>query len=194
VYTQTTDVESEVNGLMTYDRAVRKLDPERVLDLHRKLYAAPPQIVSVVATSREQSQTWRITTEEPGGKWFAKDFDDSNWRIGQGGFGTTGTPGANVQTEWSGSDLWLRRSFQLQDVVNDLHLTIHHDEDAEVYLNGLLAAKLDGYTVDYQVISIPPDALRALHIGDNVMAVHCHQTDGGQYIDAGLIRLIESSE
>ena len=30
IYTQTTDVEIEVNGLMTYDRAVVKLDPERV--------------------------------------------------------------------------------------------------------------------------------------------------------------------
>ena len=30
IYTQTTDVEIEVNGLMTYDRAVVKFDPERV--------------------------------------------------------------------------------------------------------------------------------------------------------------------
>jgi beta-galactosidase/beta-glucuronidase len=30
VYTQTTDVETEVNGLMTYDRKIIKLDPERV--------------------------------------------------------------------------------------------------------------------------------------------------------------------
>ena len=30
IYTQTTDVEIEVNGVMTYDRAVVKLDPERV--------------------------------------------------------------------------------------------------------------------------------------------------------------------
>jgi hypothetical protein len=30
VYTQTTDVEIEVNGLMTYDRAITKMDPEKV--------------------------------------------------------------------------------------------------------------------------------------------------------------------
>lgn len=30
VYTQTTDVEGEVNGLMTYDRKVVKLDSDRV--------------------------------------------------------------------------------------------------------------------------------------------------------------------
>ena len=30
VYTQTTDVEGEVNGLMTYDRAVIKVDMPRI--------------------------------------------------------------------------------------------------------------------------------------------------------------------
>jgi len=38
VYTQTTDVESEVNGFMTYDRAVIKYDQEALKELHAKLY------------------------------------------------------------------------------------------------------------------------------------------------------------
>jgi hypothetical protein len=38
VYTQTTDVEIEVNGLMTYDRAVVKLDPTYLRTLHAPLY------------------------------------------------------------------------------------------------------------------------------------------------------------
>ena len=37
VYTQTTDVEVEVNGLMTYDRKVIKLDEKRVREMNRKL-------------------------------------------------------------------------------------------------------------------------------------------------------------
>lgn len=37
VYTQTTDVEVEVNGLMTYDRKVIKLDEKRVSEINRKL-------------------------------------------------------------------------------------------------------------------------------------------------------------
>jgi hypothetical protein len=36
VYTQTTDCEIEVNGLMTYDRAVIKLDPARFAPFHRQ--------------------------------------------------------------------------------------------------------------------------------------------------------------
>ena len=35
VYTQTTDVEGEVNGLMTYDREVQKLSAEELSELHR---------------------------------------------------------------------------------------------------------------------------------------------------------------
>ena len=38
IYTQTTDVEIEVNGLMTYDRAVIKVDPERAARSTSGLY------------------------------------------------------------------------------------------------------------------------------------------------------------
>ncbi len=38
IYTQTTDVEIEVNGLMTYDRAVIKMDKERVSASNRTVY------------------------------------------------------------------------------------------------------------------------------------------------------------
>ena len=38
VYTQTTDVEGEINGLMTYDRKVTKMPAENLKELHSKLY------------------------------------------------------------------------------------------------------------------------------------------------------------
>ena len=37
IYTQTTDVEGEVNGLMTYDRKVVKFDEAKLAELHRRL-------------------------------------------------------------------------------------------------------------------------------------------------------------
>ena len=40
VYTQTSDVEIEVNGLMTYDRKVVKADESRIRELNRKLTKA----------------------------------------------------------------------------------------------------------------------------------------------------------
>lgn len=38
VYTQTTDVETEINGLLTYDREIIKMDLERIRKAHQKLY------------------------------------------------------------------------------------------------------------------------------------------------------------
>ena len=38
VYTQTTDVEIETNGLMTYDRKVIKIPTEVLFQIHQKLY------------------------------------------------------------------------------------------------------------------------------------------------------------
>ena len=37
VYTQVSDVESEINGLLTYDRRVLKFDPETIKSLNAKL-------------------------------------------------------------------------------------------------------------------------------------------------------------
>jgi len=40
VYTQTTDVEVEVNGLMTYDRAMIKMDAKKITEANKSLYEA----------------------------------------------------------------------------------------------------------------------------------------------------------
>jgi beta-galactosidase/beta-glucuronidase len=46
IYTQTTDVEVETNGLMTYDRKVTKMPVEELKALHAKLYAVPVKVAS----------------------------------------------------------------------------------------------------------------------------------------------------
>jgi hypothetical protein len=193
VYTQTTDVEVEVNGLLSYDREIIKLKPETIAKAHRRLYGPAPRVEVVAATSQKEPQLWHYTTAKPAENWFRSDFDASNWGEGPAGFGTRGTPGSAVRTEWNSSDIWIRRNFTLADKqpLDRLLLLIHHDEDAEIYLNGVLAAKTSGYTTDYEWFEIRPDARKSLHPGKNSIAIHCHQTGGGQYIDAGLIELLE---
>lgn len=44
VYTQTTDVEIEVNGLMTYDRKVSKIDEKEMYRINQKLYESAKQV------------------------------------------------------------------------------------------------------------------------------------------------------
>ena len=196
VYTQTSDVEIEVNGLLTYDRKVVKLDLDRSAAAAEALYLPPPVVTPLVPTSRVDPQTWRYTIEEPADDWFAADFDDSGWASGPGGFGTERTPGAHVRTEWDTDRIWIRRTFQLEELPSQgkVHLEIHHDEDAEVYLNGTLVKSLEGHTGSYRVSILDDDARAALVAGENTLAIRCSQTDGGQYIDAGLTLLTERTE
>lgn len=190
VYTQITDVEVEANGLLTYDREAIKVDVERVAAANRGDFSKVPEIDVVVPTAREKTLTWRYTTTKPGDDWFKPTFDASGWKEGVGGFGTRMTPGSVVRTEWNGRDIWLRREFTLPHWPTENYLLLmHHDEDAEVYLNGVLAAKVTGYTTDYEEFTISNEAKKALRPGKNVIAIHCRQTGGGQYIDAGLGRM-----
>ena len=195
IYTQTTDVEGEVNGLMTYDRAIIKLDAEKVAQTHAKFYRPPPiiHVTTLVPTSEKSGQKWRITTSRPAADWAGVDFDDSSWKQGTGGFGEKTTPGSIVRTPWKSNDLWARRAFELKSTdLQSAHLRIHHDEDAEVYINGQLAAKLTGYLIGYTEVEISSGARDALRVGTNTLAVHCHQTAGGQYIDVGLVDISET--
>jgi hypothetical protein len=82
----------------------------------------------------------------------------------------------------------MRRKVVLQkEDLNNPRLEMHHDEDVEVYLNGALALKQSGFLMDYSEFDIRPEAQRALHAGTNTIAIHCHQTIGGQYIDVGIV-------
>jgi len=191
VYTQTSDVEIEVNGLMTYDRAIIKL-PASAIASAKQLFTPPATIRSVVPTSLTSGQRWRHTTTAPAADWFATGFDDRQWLLGEGGFGRAGTPNAVIRTEWTSSDLWLRRTFTLTSTALVApHWRIHHDEDAEVYLNGKLVATFSGYTSGYLRIPLDAAARAALRVGTNTLAVHVHQTRGGQYLDLGIDEVIQ---
>ena len=187
VYTQITDVETEANGLLTYDREVVKLDLERAAAVNKGDVSNVADLRVLVPSSQDKAQTWRYTFEKPAKDWYKPEFKDADWKEGPGGFGTKGTPGAVVRTEWKTDDIWLRREFELKDDPSgEVWLYLHHDEDAEVYINGVLAATAGGFDTDYHTHWLRPDAVKALRPGRNVLAVHCKQTTGGQYIDVGL--------
>jgi hypothetical protein len=198
VYTQTTDVETEANGLMTYDRAITKVDVARVAAANKGDFSKVPEVKPIVPTSKEEGQKWKYTTwKKEGDKkdWALPDFDTKDWQDGVGGFGSEGTPGAVVRTKWHSSDIWLRREFTMPERDwGDLLLLMHHDEDAEVYINGVLATKVGGYITDYDEFPISDEARKALKPGKNVLAVHCHQTTGGQYIDVGIGEVVKAKK
>lgn len=195
VYTQTTDVEVEVNGFMTYDRSVIKFDVPKTAALSKLLFTPAPQEIVVVPTAVEKAQMWRYTTEKPADGWQNADFDDAKWKEGEGGFGEGSTPGSKVRTAWKTNDIWMRRTIELPSGPTDgMSINIHHDEDAEVYINGVQALAMRGYITDYVAQPLDAKGLAALKPGKNVIAVHCRQTGGGQYIDVGISRLVEKTK
>jgi hypothetical protein len=91
----------------------------------------------VVSTSRREAVAWKRTERRPPADWIHSDFDASSGQEAPGGFGTRGTPGAVVRSEWRSRDIWLRRMFTLREAdLKALALLVHHDEDAETSVTG----------------------------------------------------------
>jgi hypothetical protein len=88
--------------------------------------------------------------------------------------------------------IWLRREIDVPaDAVKDVEFLWHHDEGAQVFINGVLATRSGQHTTGYVEQRMNNQARAALKPGKNLIAVRCSQTTGGQYIDVGMIRLVE---
>ena len=110
-------------------------------------------------------------------------------------FGTQGTPGTTIRTEWNTKEIWMRRTVTLGEVpAGDLFFRLHHDEDAEIFVNGVLAATVQGYVTEYVEVPLLPAAKAALVAGENLVAVHCRQTGGGQSIDVGIVERLPAQD
>ena len=72
------------------------------------------------------------------------------------------------------------------DALADVEMLVFHDEGCEIYINGRLAGRLRNFSSDYVEQRLREDARKALKPGKNLVAIHCHQTGGGQYVDVGL--------
>ncbi|HEV8060895.1 MAG TPA: PSD1 and planctomycete cytochrome C domain-containing protein [Gemmataceae bacterium] len=145
---------------------------------------------SVLLTdARKTKSDWSYKFTRPAADWFQPEFNAEKWRRGPGGFGTIGTPGAIVGTVWNGKDIWLRRTFDLKELPTRLALDLHHDDDVEVYLNGVQVYQAMGFKTKYVRLPLEQAACNALKVGSNVLAIHCRQETGGQYVDAGLVAL-----
>lgn len=174
---------------MLYDKAVWKKWASRDRTRANGPWAPLPPAPKIIEVVKPASTTWHYTLENPGERWYAANFDDSGWKQAPGGFGTAGTPGATVKTEWRTSDIWLRGEIIIPEGrYHELALNLHHDEDAEVFINGQPATRQSGFTTEYEVVPVGRRA--ALKPGKSVFAIHCHQTSGGQYIDLGIVDII----
>jgi hypothetical protein len=195
-----TDVEQEHNGLYYYDRRP-KFDLKRLHDFTARPAAyeisGPTAVEPAVASERhwkvlvgaaadgELAKPYHFTTTTPAADWMSAEVDGGGWSSGLAPFGHA-LPG--VRTSWTNDDIWLRQSFASETAaIQAASLVIFHDEDTEIYVNGQLIWKRGGYTTAYEAFGVTEALRKALRKGRNLLAIHTHQTVGGQFIDLALL-------
>ena len=193
VYTQITDVEIETNGLLTYDR-IFKADPAQIALANRFQYPQPTY-VALSPVSDPTPQSWKTTEATPPANWTQRNFDDSNWQSAAGAFGGKMEGGPKISTSWESNDIWLRRTFNVGNLsaaeIDQLVLRQYHDDNVEIYINGVLAYQNGDATHSYANAAISAEAKRAIvPNAENVLAVHCHENFGDQHVDVGIYRRI----
>jgi hypothetical protein len=78
------------------------------------------------------------TEEEPGPGWTEKQYNDKSWKSDKMPFGSGWDN--NASTKWVTKNIWVRRLFNIDDLnIEKLILQLRHDDDVEVYINGLPA-------------------------------------------------------
>lgn len=200
-YTQLTDVEQERNGIYAYDRTP-KFDAARLRAIFGSPAAyetaagpgtaSPAQWQVMVGAKRDGAlaRPWRFTTTPPPKEWTGTAFDAVGWSSALGAFGHKPGFEEDIETEWRTSDIWLRTDFDYAGTSFDrIFLAIHFDNATEVYLNGreIWRSERGAWNDEYEGIDVTEAAREALVKGKNVLAVHCHQDTGGQFIDLALL-------
>ena len=123
IYTQTSDVEGEVNGLMTYDRKVIKMDPQLLRILHFPLYSSENiKVNDIIFDSQVEKQSVRFTKTNPGEDWLS-ELKNTETRYG---------PISIDKNE----SVWSAKSFHLTNIPDGLSVRILAYGAVKVYLNG----------------------------------------------------------
>ncbi|MDW3651970.1 MAG: ThuA domain-containing protein [Bacteroidia bacterium] len=148
------------------------------------------EVAMLIPASDEGGSHWQYTESEPKENWNSLDFDDSNWKSGEGVFGTADR-GPAIKTSWSSDDIWMRKTIQLEGEISDPVLKIWHDDNYEVYVNGKLLFAEKGATGTYKFIRLDPELGSFFKKGENVLAVYCHNGGGLQFIDTGIGKVAE---
>ena len=151
--------------------------------VYRFMGKEPVAYKTVVPAGDDDFYTCKYTNTEPAQGWQNPQFDDSAWKTGKAPFSDDASQGKTV---WSTKDIWVRRTFNYsKKEINKLFLKMHHDDDVEVYLNGEKINAGSGANGDLQMFALNDDVAGKLKDGENVLAMHCVNTGGAAWLDAG---------
>lgn len=179
VYTQTTDVEGEVNGFITYDRKVVKIPEAHLRELHAPLYESTPGKISFIGKAGETDRNkFKVRKGAPESSWI-KNIQSTNF----------------VDNKDS---VILKKGesvFAYQDVIIDtmpegLGFKLFGFGDAKIYINGVLVWEEDKIRTKrhYDDINLT-NKISLLKPGKNVIQVECTNATQDTYFDFMLYRL-----
>lgn len=133
------------------------------------------------------------TTRKPAGRWMDRDYDDSRWTEGEGGFGSAKRK-PMIHTVWDGPEIWVRRTFVIDAPLSsdELMMFVRTNDYGTVYLNGIKVC--DSGKTAGKYVSLSQEAVESLVEGENVIAAHCVNTDGTARLDLGLAALLRPEE
>ena len=156
--------------------------------LYRFMGAPQKHIMNTIAPMADEARWEARTSLTLQAGWQQPDFDDQGWKRERGAFGSTDH--SYVGTRWScePGDIYIRRPVSLTagQLQGNLYLKYSHDDVTEIYVNGNQIVST-GFTWRDDVLLQLTDSLKAFfHEGQNIIAAHCHNTVGSQYIDFGL--------
>lgn len=164
-----------------WSRPWRDMERQRRLS---ELEITPAERELLQATRDPQWRYWSYTFSPPENGWEKEEFEATSWPVGPGGFGNIRNENTSLNTLWRNHRIWLRREFVWQEEPENFALSIYYVDEADIYINGVLAAELTDSVTDYLSVPIRPEARASLRNGTNLLAIACRKTGKEQYIDA----------
>ncbi|SIN66705.1 glutaminase family protein [Chitinophaga niabensis] len=159
---------------------------------YRFLGKETDEFATVLPTADETPYEVAYTISKPEQGWQEPGFNDAAWKTGGAPFSDDRR---TAKTYWNTNDLWVRRTFVLNDNnFNNLFLRINHDDNIDIYLNGKAIYHKEGWVNNYTHLDLQEQLKANLKTGKNVLAFHVRNTAGGRFLDAGIVRKIESAE
>ena len=133
------------------------------------------------------------TLKKPAGNWMDRDYDDSNWTEGDGGFGSAKRK-PMIHTVWDGPEIWVRRTFFLDEPLlsDEFELYVRTNDYGTVYLNGVKVCDSGKTAGEY--VKLSEEAIRTITPGDNVIAAYCANHSGTARLDVALAAILRPKE
>lgn len=163
VYTQTTDVEGEVNGLLTYDRKVVKIPADLLRILHAPLYEKAEGKITFINKKDEVAKS---------SFQFVKSAPATDWHLAKNTLNFH--PASDKVQLKKGESVYAFQDFDITKLPKGFGMKLYGFGDAKVYLNGKLIWQEDKIRTKrhYDDVNLS-EYIRFIKPGTNRLSFEC---------------------